>query len=40
MLHPDDRDLSTDYTARILDTCEHGFTQDQIYRLLGKDGYH
>ena len=40
MLHPDDRNLSTDYTARILDTCEHGFTQDQIYRLLGKDGYH
>ena len=40
MLHPDDRNLSTDYTARILDTCGHGFTQDQIYRLLGKDGYH
>ena len=40
MLHPDDRNLSTDYTARILDTCGHGFMQDQIYRLLGKDGYH
>ena len=40
MLHPDDRNLSADYTARILDTCGHGFTQDQIYRLLGKDGYH
>lgn len=40
MLHPDDRNLSTDYTARILDTCGHGFTQDQIYRLLGKDGCH
>lgn len=40
MLHPDDRNLSADYTTRILDTCEHGFTQDQIYRLLGKDGYH
>ena len=40
MLHPDDRNLSTDYTARILDTCGHGFTQDQIYLLLGKDGYH
>ena len=39
MLHPDDRNLSADYTARILDTCGHGFTQDQIYRLLGKDGY-
>ena len=40
MLHPDDRNLSADYTARILYTCGHGFTQDQIYRLLGKDGYH
>ena len=40
MLHPDDRNLSAKYTARILDTCGHGFTQDQIYRLLGKDGYH
>ena len=40
MLHPDDRNLSADYTARIFDTCGHGFTQDQIYRLLGKDGYH
>ena len=40
LLHPDDRNLSTDYTTRILDTCGHGFTQDQIYRLLGKDGYH
>ena len=40
MLHPDDRNLSTDYTARILDTYGHGFTQDQIYRMLGKDGYH
>ena len=40
MLHPDDRNLSADYTTRILDTCGHGFTQDQIYRLLGKDGYH
>ena len=40
MLHPDDRNLSIDYTTRILDACGHGFTQDQIYRLLGKDGYH
>lgn len=40
MLHPDDRNLSAKYTARILDTCGHGFTQDQIYRVLGKDGYH
>ena len=40
MLHPDDRNLSADYTARILDTYGHGFTQDQIYRLLGKNGYH
>ena len=40
MLHPDDRNLSAEYTARILDTCGHGFTQDQIYRVLGKDGYH
>ena len=40
MLHPDDRNLSADYTTRILDICGHGFTQDQIYRLLGKDGYH
>ena len=40
MLHPDDRNLSADYTIRILDTGGHGFPQDQIYRLLGKDGYH
>ena len=40
MLHPDDRNLSADYTTSILDTCGHGFPQDQIYRLLGKDGYH
>ena len=40
MLHPDDRNLSLDYVTRILDTCGRGFTQDQIYRLLGKDGYH
>ena len=40
MLHPDDRNLSAKYTARILDTWGHGFTQDQIYRVLGKDGYH
>jgi len=40
MLHPDDRNLSTDYTARILDTRGHGSEKDQIYRLLGKDGYH
>lgn len=40
MLHPDDRNLSAKYTARILDTCGHGFTQDQIYRVLGRDGYH
>ena len=40
MLHPDDRNLSAEYVTRILDTYEHGFTQDQIYRLLGKDGYH
>ena len=40
MLHPDDRNLSAKYAARILDTCGNGFTQDQIYRLLGKDGYH
>ena len=40
MLHPDDRNLSAKYTARILDTCGHGFTQDQIYRVLGKNGYH
>ena len=39
MLHPDDRNLSAKYVACILDTCGHGFTQDQIYRLLGKDGY-
>lgn len=40
MLHPDDRNLSSDFVIRILDTCGQGFTQDQIYRLLGKDGYH
>ena len=40
MLHPDDRNLSAKYTARILDTCGHGFTQDQIYRVIGRDGYH
>ena len=40
MLHPDDRNLSTEYTTRILDTCGHKSTQDQIYRLSGKDGYH
>ena len=40
MLHPDDRNLFAKYTARILDTYGHGFTQDQIYRVLGKDGYH
>lgn len=40
MLHPDDRNLSAKYAARILGTCGYGFTQDQIYRLLGKDGYH
>ena len=40
MLHPDDRNLSSKYVVRILDTCGHGFAQDQIYRLLGKDGYH
>ena len=40
MLHPDDRNLSSDYVARILDTRGHGSAKDQIYRLLGKDGYH
>lgn len=40
MLHPDDRNLSSDYVARILDTRGHGSEKDQIYRLLGKDGYH
>ena len=40
MLHPDDQNLSTEYTTRILDTCGHKSTQDQIYRLSGKDGYH
>ncbi len=40
MLHPDDRNLSSDYVTRILDTCGRGLTKDQIYRLLGKDGYH
>ena len=40
MLHPDDRNLSSKYVVRILDTCGLGFAQDQIYRLLGKDGYH
>ena len=40
MLHPDDRNLSSDFVIRILDTCGRGSTKDQIYRLLGKDGYH
>ena len=40
MLHPDDRNLSSDYFTRILDTRGHGSEKDQIYRLLGKDGYH
>lgn len=40
MLHPDDRNLSSDYVTRILDTRGHGSEKDQIYRLLGKDGYH
>ena len=40
MLHPDDRNLSEKHVTRILNTCGHGFTQDQIYRLIGKDGYH
>ena len=40
MLHPDDRNLSSDYVARILDIRGHGSEKDQIYRLLGKDGYH
>ena len=40
MLHPDDRNLSSDYVTRILDTCGRGLTKDQIYRVLGKDGYH
>ena len=26
MLHPDDRNLSSEYVTRILDTCGHGFT--------------
>ena len=40
MIHPDDRNLSSDYVTRILDTCGRGLTKDQIYRVLGKDGYH
>ena len=40
MLHPDDRNLSSDYITRILDTRGHGSAKDQIYRLLGRDGYH
>ena len=40
MLHPDDRNLSSDYVTRILDTRGHGSEKDQIYRLLGKGGYH
>ena len=40
MLHPDDRNLSSDYVTRILDTRGHGSAKNQIYRLLGKDGYH
>ena len=40
MLHPDDRNLSSDYVTRILDTYGRGLTKDQIYRVLGKDGYH
>lgn len=40
MLHLDDRNLSSDYVTRILDTRGHGSEKDQIYRLLGKDGYH
>ena len=40
MLHPDDQNLSSDYVTRILDTCGRGVTKDQIYRVLGKDGYH
>ena len=40
MLHPDDRNLSSDYVTRILDTRGHESEKDQIYRLLGKDGYH
>ena len=40
MLYPDDQNLSTEYVTRILDTCGHKSTQDQIYRLSGKDGYH
>ena len=40
MLHPDDRNLSSEYVTRILDTCGRGSTKDQIYRVLGKDGYH
>ena len=40
MLHPDDRNLSSDYVTRILDTRGHGSEKDQIYRMLGKDGYH
>lgn len=40
MLHPDDRNLSSDYVTRILDTRGYGSAKDQIYRLLGRDGYH
>ena len=40
MLDLDDRNLSSDYVTRILDTRGHGSAKDQIYRLLGKDGYH
>ena len=40
MLHPDDRNLSSEFVTRILDTCGRGSTKDQIYRVLGKDGYH
>ena len=40
MLHPDDRNLSSEFVTRILDACGRGSTKDQIYRVLGKDGYH
>ena len=40
LLHPDDRELASEYVKRILGDKGKCPYQDEIYRLQGKDGYH
>ena len=40
MVHPDDRELVVQYVTSLADPENMHLYKDQVYRMIGRDGYH